>query len=661
MRGEHPCNQQKEERAYSAHVGVIPPRLKGCQTGQPRECTQSPIANLEHHPLLQARHACGAAHFLGVTVLEAATIAKPAMKTARAPILFLVVSAFLVALISRVVAQSPQAGFQRFLLPDRQQSQALAISPDGTQLVYVANSRLYLKGSGEPQAIPGTEIPQGVASPVFSPDGRSIAFLSGVDQTLKRVSVTGGAPTSISSYRIGNLLGMNWASNDEILFAQVGPTRGVMRVAASGGTPEALITLSNSELALTPQVLPGNKGLMFSFSTLPQGPVSTIDILAKAQIVVQPLPSGERKLVLTGGYAARYVPTGHIVYMSGGTLMAVPFDLEKLEATGPPDLLLESVLTAGPIGTAQFSVSETGTLVYAPTPEYELASVDLQGAKRQIGSVPNNTFAPRVSLNGQQLTFDRSMGAESAVWLYELSGAARLRRFTQESESHYPIWSIDGERLIFISVRQGQPAIYWQRADGVGAPERLTETARAPESVSVQNQMLSFITLKTDAGAADYDVWTYSFRDKKAAPLIEIPSSAQHSSRFSPDGRWIAYVSDETGRLELYVQPFPTTGAKFQITKNGGGHPLWSPDGRQLYFDNAGRMFSVAVRTQPTFFTEDPVPLPIQGFVQGTGNNRRQYDLMPDGKQFIMMFPPNQEIRTVPEWFGDLKQRVRPK
>ena len=245
-----------------------------------------------------------------------------------------------------------------------------------------------------------------------------------------------------------------------------------------------------------------------------------------------------------------------------------------------------------------------------------------------------------MSPDGKQLTIDTNIGTDSAVWLIDLPGPAKMRRFTMDGENHFPIWSADGQRLLFISVRNGQPAIYQQLANGSGMAERLTETARAPEFYSAVNQILSFITLNTDGGSADYDVWTYSFRDKKAAPLIEVKASAQHSSRFSPDGKWVAYVSDETGRLELYVQPFPTTGAKFQITKNGGGHPLWSPDGKQLYFDNSSRMFSVAVQTQPTFSAANPAALPIRGFVQGQGNNRRQYDMTPDGKQFIMMFAP---------------------
>jgi Tol biopolymer transport system component len=274
----------------------------------------------------------------------------------------------------------------------------------------------------------------------------------------------------------------------------------------------------------------------------------------------------------------------------------------------------------------------------SPASEFEIAYVDFKGAKKTIAPVPGSVFAPRISPNGKQLTIDTNIGPDSAVYLMDLPGPSSMRRFTMENENHYPIWSADGLRLLFISIRDGKPAIYSQPLAGPGVAERLTETARAPESYSAVNQMLSYITLNTEGGSADYDIWTYSFRDKKAAPLIVVKNSAQHSSRFSPDGKWIAYVSDETGRLELYVQPYPLTGEKFQISTNGGGHPLWSPDGKELYFDNASRMFTVAIQTAPKFSAGDPVQTPINGFIQGPGNYRRQYDITPDGKQFIMMF-----------------------
>jgi Tol biopolymer transport system component len=193
------------------------------------------------------------------------------------------------------------------------------------------------------------------------------------------------------------------------------------------------------------------------------------------------------------------------------------------------------------------------------------------------------------------------------------------------------MWSADGTRIVFTSDAGGPQALYIESADGQGAAERLA-TGRAPESWSATNQMLSFITLSNY-----YSVWTYSLRDKKAAPLIDTPGVTEHSSRFSPDGKWIAYTSVETGRFELFVQPFPTTGAKFQITAQGGGHALWSPDGKEIFFDNDHQLFAVRVQTAGKFSSAKPVPLAIRGFIQGDA--RRQYDLMPDGQQFLMMFP----------------------
>jgi hypothetical protein len=162
-------------------------------------------------------------------------------------------------------------------------------------------------------------------------------------------------------------------------------------------------------------------------------------------------------------------------------------------------------------------------------------------------------------------------------------------------------------------------------------------------------------------------VWTYSLQDKKAAPLIEVPSSSQINPSFSPDGRWIAYASNETGNVEIYVQPFPSTGAKFQITRDGAGHPLWSPDGKELFYERAGRLFSVAIRTQPAFAFGSPVTLPITGFIQDAGTTPRLYDITKDGKQFVMLFRPGQttriptstlQIQVVLNWFEDLKQRI---
>lgn len=200
--------------------------------------------------------------------------------------------------------------------------------------------------------------------------------------------------------------------------------------------------------------------------------------------------------------------------------------------------------------------------------------------------------------------------------------------------------------------------LYWQKADGSDKPELLVDKSRAPESWSTQDQLLSFITRKVGA-TLDYDIWTYSLRDKKAQPLIDTTVSAQHSSRFSPDGKWIAYVSNESGVFEVYVQPFPLTGAKYKVSKKPDSlHPVWSPDGRQLYFDDQQRMYSVQVRTQPSFQASEPVAMPISGFVAGGVNGRRQWDMTPDGKQFIMVFFKH-EIRTLSRFADDVRSRAR--
>jgi len=261
-----------------------------------------------------------------------------------------------------------------------------------------------------------------------------------------------------------------------------------------------------------------------------------------------------------------------------------------------------------------------------------LVLVDRDGKKTPAGSLPADTFAPRISPDGKRVAYDTFPENEgSKVWIAELAHLAAPRRATMVRNDAYPMWSAAGDRIAFISDPGGPQELYIARADGTGKAERLA-VGRAPESWSAANQMLSFIVLRNY-----YSIWTYSLREKKAAPLIDTPGVNQHSSRFSPDGKWIAYSSAETGRFEVFVQPYPATGAKFQITRDGGGHALWSPDGTELYFDRDHQLFAVSVHTSGKFSAGAPVALPIRGFIQGEA--RRQYDLMPDGKRFLMLFP----------------------
>jgi len=278
---------------------------------------------------------------------------------------------------------------------------------------------------------------------------------------------------------------------------------------------------------------------------------------------------------------------------------------------------------------------------FAQTPMNQLAFVDFNGNIKVLRHVPTSIFGPRISPDGKHVAYRDG----PAIWIADISSEAPARRLSTTEPGEAPVWSPDGEQIVFISIYNGNEALFWRRSDGSGKAELLVDRARAPEFWSAPNQLISFITLVGPAGdRGDYDIWTYSLREKKASPLIAIPPSAQSGSRFSPDGKWIAYESNETGRAQIWVEPFPRTGQRFQITRNGGSRPLWSADGSKLFFDNnAGnptKLLSVDIRIQPSFTASEPATLPISAFLQPSGTYRRQFDITPDGKQFLVVFPP---------------------
>jgi len=451
----------------------------------------------------------------------------------------------------------PTVSRSRFILPEGHQFTnpgrlMVAISPDGTQMVYVANNRLYLRSLGELEArpIPGTEIAQGpVWNPVFSPDGGSVAYmtLSGGTTTIHRIAVGGGTPVTVSrlastSGSVGYPNGMSW-STDGILFDEASR---IMRVSADGGTPELLVSVKNNEEAHGPRMLPGGQAVLF---TLAAGTgASRWD---QAHIVVHSLASGERKTLIEGASDARYLPTGHIVYALGGALFAVPFDERRLEVTGGAVPIVEGVRRAagGGTGVAHFSVSDTGSLIFIPGPVAStsvargaLALIDRNGDAEPL-KLPAGTYeSPRVSPDGRHVAYATDDGKDAIVWIYELSGTSVPRRLTFGGRNRFPIWSADGQRIAFQSDRDGDLGIFWQRADGTGTAERLTKpdqgTAHVPEAWSPTGERFSFSLIKE----SDVSLWMFSLPDKKAAPFGEVRSADLLNSAFSPDGRWVAYV-----------------------------------------------------------------------------------------------------------------------
>jgi Tol biopolymer transport system component len=568
--------------------------------------------------------------------------------------------------------------------------QVVSIAPDGSQFVYVANNSLYVKGIKDKEArlLEGTG--SNVTNPVFSPDGQSIAFWSGQDQTLKRLPVTGGTSQTICP--AANPHGMSWSADDTILFGQ--GANGIRRVRATGGTAETIIAVKSDELAHGPQLLPDGQSILFTLAstvgnaargippelqtavnnarnrgndeTAIQASLNAALIWDNARITVQSLKGGEPRTLLERGRDARYAASGHLVYAAGGALMAVPFDTTRLELSGTPTKLLDRLRTAGTAtGSAQFSVANTGALVYLatdtsqPVQGRQFGFADMDGKVTMLRSTSGSIFGPRISPDGKHVTY-RDNGA---VWIADLMSEAPPRRLTTEP-GEAPIWSPDGERIAFISIFNGMEALFWRRADGTGSAELLVERARAPESWAKDNRSFTFITLVGPSGdGGDYDIASYSIRDKQATPLIAIPKSAQSGSRLSPDGRWIAYESNESGRAEVFAEPLPGTGQRYQVSKTGGARPIWANDMSKIYFDNNSadmRMVSVDVRTQPAFTLGEPVTLPTKGFIQPTGTIRRQYDITPDGTQFLMMFPTQAtlpRVEILSNWQALLKMR----
>jgi eukaryotic-like serine/threonine-protein kinase len=255
----------------------------------------------------------------------------------------------------------------------------------------------------------------------------------------------------------------------------------------------------------------------------------------------------------------------------------------------------------------------------------ELAWVDRDGTIQRLGRLPAGAFGPRLSPDGKQVAFDTGDGT---LWIADLAQIANPRRL---GPGRFPTWSPDGRRMLFAGPKGVQ--LFMQTLDG-GPPEMIAAEARAPEHWSSEAQLVTFITLKADR---DYDIWAFSPSDKSLRPIVEVPATAQMSSRLSPDGKWIAYEANDSGAFEVYVEPFPRTGAKTRVTTGGGQRPVWSSNGREIFFDLENTLYVVPVQTGSQVTVGTPSRLPVTGFIQAFG--RRLWDVSADSKRFLVMFP----------------------
>jgi serine/threonine protein kinase/WD40 repeat protein len=534
----------------------------------------------------------------------------------------------------------------------------LALAPDGSRLVYVANhgdsTQLFVRSIGrfEAAAIPGTE---GGGTPFFSPDGQSVGFFAG--GKLKKVSLGGGAPLTVCTALINR--GASWGPDDTIVFSP-SINSGLFSVSASGGMPKQLTVPDHKKGELShrwPEILPGGKAVLFTAWT-----GASFD---EARIYVLSLETGERRILVEGGTYGRYVPSGHLVYERAGGLLAVPFDLKRLQVTGAPVSILEDVNASSFLGMAQFSASADGSLAYVPggstLSESRLVWVDRKGTVQPLAAPPQGYVFPRLSPDGQRVATGVESG-NAGLWLYELARGAMTRLSGATGIIPYPIWTPDGKQITSLAAPEGAMNIYRIPADGSGAAELVSssgEDYKVPGSWSPDGKVLAF---SLQDQATGWDIWVQKLDgDGKSRPLLQSPAN-EGGPMFSPDGRWLAYESDESGRVEVYVRPFPGPGSKWQISTEGGTEAIWARNGRELFYRSGDKMMVAAVETRTTFSAAKPRLLFEGHYEAGMYTFQPNYDVAPDGQRFLMIRETEQksgtQINVVLNWFEELKQKV---
>jgi eukaryotic-like serine/threonine-protein kinase len=598
-------------------------------------------------------------------------------KRAMPPVAAAVIAAALAGVIVWNLRPTPRSQVVRFrtglpqgvnfIAPARQ---VLAMSPDGSVIAFGTSSGLFVHTLSDNQvhevlAGLGAALGTGPVNPLFSEDGRWLAFFQGIsgDGVLKKVAVRGGA--AITLCRADPPFGATW-SDAHILFATA--TKGIQRISENGGTLETIVPPTAGTLMQGPQMLPGGEAVLFSIAQ--GGGAGQWD---RAQVVAQVLKSGQRKVLIEGGADARYVPTGHIVYGLSGVLLAVPFDVGRLEVHGGSVPIVEGVRRAPITGAVLFGFSTNGTMVFVPGPllggatNADLAWTNKDASVTPLKLPPSQYETPRISPDGRLAAVGNTDANGPNIWVVDLTGTHSIRRLTYGGRNRNPVWSPDGRRIAFQSDREGDAGIFAQQADGSGTADRLTRAdataAHVPESWSPDGQELLFTAIK----GSEFSLWSLSLADKKTHAFGNVRSTKPVNAAFSPDGRWVAYGTDEGGTDAVYVQPFPPTGAKYQISSGDvGHHALWSRDGKQLFYIPGPTRFSgVTVATLQGFAFSAPVPVP-RGFSIGNAQtNPRNHDVAADGR-FLGVVPGGQtastplpsQLEIVLNWFEELKQRV---
>ncbi len=519
----------------------------------------------------------------------------------------------------------------------------LALSPDGATLAFVAQAsigrppELYLRRLDRLQAVAlaGTE---NATAPFFSPDGSWIAFFA--DGKLKKVSAMGGAVAIICD--APNTYGGDWDEHGTIVFASGTHSQvGLRRVSSAGGLPESLTELAENESAQRwPQILPGGTAVLYTSISL-RG-------TDEPQVVVQQLPKGDRKVVRRSGHSGRYL-RGHLVHVHNGTLFAEPFDLGRLEAIGQAAAALGNVSedpssTAGP---AQFAISAAGTLAYVPSGRTEEVAriewLSAGGMTTTLSAKPLDWSNPQVSPDGRRVAVDILDGKELDIWIYEDGADAPSRLTLDPADDAKPVWTPDGRRIAFASRRDDMVTfnLYWELTDGSGNIERLA-TSHDSQYPGSWHPTGKFLAFQERAIRTNFDLWILPLEgDETSGPKPGKPTVFLNSAfderepRFSPDGQWLAYQSNESGRDEVYVRRFGAQSVPWRISTGGGFDPSWSRARSELFFVAPDGQIMVAAYSVEGESLRPGIPQPWGRARVVRRTRLRSIDLHPDGDRVV--------------------------
>lgn len=528
----------------------------------------------------------------------------------------------------------------------------LAVSPDGRVLAYVAQGQLFLRPLDRLEAI-AVEGTQGAEAPFFSPDGQEVGFTQ--DNALKRTSVEGGAVILVRGATSGSEAMASWGEDGNIIY-RPGGSRVLLRVPSDGGIPEPVTTLRNGETFHTwPQVLDGGRQVLYT-ALGPSG------VWSGAEVVLEDLETGERWTVVEEGTYGRYVRSGHVLYATAtGTIMAVPYDIERQEATGDRVPVASGVRVAAWGGAASFAVSDGGTLAVVEGSNEirtQLTWIDREGQRLRPLGEPLSTHHVELSPDGRQLVTDFHRPANGEIFLIDTTSGDR-RQFTfSEAFDFSPVWSPEGDRVAYIS----------EDAPSTIDVQNLSETGGIISLYASQENSDLWVhswapdgkwLLIVEAPEGQEDIYAVSVEDPKNIVPIAVTSAAELFPQFLPDGKWIAYQFDNAGQPEVRVVAFLEVGRPQTVSSQGGAFPRWSPAGDELFFWNNQTLMSSKVLLSESFSRDPAQPLFVMPDIQAAGS---RYVVARDGNEFLMALKnpdsPAKEIIVIENWLEELKQRV---